>query len=197
MRARGGGGNRHLNPAPRRAGPVQGGADRRDLPQFNLLPYAVGDPMAWRTGPPRSRTPMTGRSAWPAFSRKPARPATGGVTSQCHLTPIRLIGRALLPAARLRPPMRWSDAGSRTRTGSTSAASTPDCVWGAVRLDLRHDEAARTVTIDILQALHGVRYVFPCRLGAVSDPRMQMGRNRRFKDATVSLPAGTTRFMYA
>jgi hypothetical protein len=82
---------------------------------------------------------------------------------QCHLTPIRLIGRALLPAARLRPPMRWSDAGSRTRTGSTSAALTPDYVWGAVRLDLRHDEAARTVTIDILQALHGERLSLPAR----------------------------------
>ncbi|MGA4838567.1 hypothetical protein [Streptomyces sp. G45] len=61
---------------------------------------------------------------------------------------------------------------------------------------LAHDAGARTVTVDITRAPDGVRYVYPCRFGAVRAATAD-GRAVPVAGDDVRIPAGTRRFTVA
>ena len=58
---------------------------------------------------------------------------------------------------------------------------------------LAHDPAARTVTVEVTQAPEGVRFVYPCRFGAVRSASAD-GRELPVTGQDVGVPAGTRRF---
>lgn len=71
-----------------------------------------------------------------------------------------------------------------------SVRDAPTIFGTAFGFTLRHDEAARRVVIDIPAPLPGVRYVYPCRLGAVTGA-VADGAAVAVSGADVQLPAGT------
>ena len=83
---------------------------------------------------------------------------------------------------------RWlrGDGGHRV-----SVSGAPTTFGGPFGYSLRHDEAGRRVTIDIPAPPAGCRFVFPCRLGAVTAVTAN-GTAVPVTGADVDLPAGTT-----
>jgi hypothetical protein len=72
-----------------------------------------------------------------------------------------------------------------------NVASAPTTFGVPFGYSLQHDEATRRVTIDIPAAPAGVRFVYPCRLGAVTATRAN-GVDVPLTGGDVQLPAGTT-----
>jgi hypothetical protein len=70
-------------------------------------------------------------------------------------------------------------------TGAPTTFGTP------LEYSLRHDENARRILIDIATAPPGVRFVYPCRLGAVTAVSAN-GTPVALTGADVQLPADTT-----
>jgi hypothetical protein len=82
---------------------------------------------------------------------------------------------------------RWLRGNGGHSVTVTNAATT----YGeALGFTLVHDEPARRVIIDITQAIPGVTYVFPCRLGTVTAARAD-GVAIAWTGAEVRIPAGT------
>jgi hypothetical protein len=83
---------------------------------------------------------------------------------------------------------RWLTADGGNRVSVTDAPTTFGTRFSYT---MRHDQAARRVTFDIPAPLAGVRYVYPCRLGEVTEARAN-GVAVNLTGADVQFPAGTT-----
>jgi hypothetical protein len=83
---------------------------------------------------------------------------------------------------------RWLRGNGGHQVGVTGAPTT----FGApLEYSLRHDENARRILIDIPTAPPGVRFVYPCRLGAVTAVSAN-GTPVALTGSDVQLPADTT-----
>jgi hypothetical protein len=83
---------------------------------------------------------------------------------------------------------RWlrGDGGHRV-----SVSGAPTCFGATFGFTLQHDQAAQRVVIDIPSPLPGVRYVYPCRLGTVTQVRADGVTLPLPTGSDVQLPAGT------
>jgi hypothetical protein len=73
---------------------------------------------------------------------------------------------------------------------SVTVANAPTVFGTTFGYTMRHDEAARTIVIDIPNPFAGVRYVYPCRLGSVAGVRAD-GNDLPVTGLDAQLPAGT------
>jgi hypothetical protein len=84
---------------------------------------------------------------------------------------------------------RWLRGDGGHSVTVADAATTYGTPFGYT---LNHDEANRILRIDITQAVPGVTYVYPCRLGVVTDAAAD-GVAVPAAGGDVRLPAGTRR----
>jgi hypothetical protein len=77
--------------------------------------------------------------------------------------------------------------------GQTVAVANAQTIFGVpFGYKLQHDEAARTITIDITQpAPAGVRYLYPCNLGSSVQSAQADGAPAVIANRIVLAPAGT------
>lgn len=82
----------------------------------------------------------------------------------------------------------WVPAGERV-----AVDAAPTLFGEPFGYRLTHDPVARTVAVDITQAPERVRFVYPCRFGAVRSASAD-GRQLAVTGNDVQIPAGTWQF---